>query len=121
MKRRTTSLLFAVVTGVPVAMLAPPTEAAVLPVAKAVLPMAKVELPTAKAVQPRVLPSGVPACGNVLGKLPPDPVCHEVPATAVEIIGTVIGQAREIGSVLGVFGDLQLSSLTVAKARRPRS
>lgn len=100
MKRRTTSLLFAVVTGVPVAMLAPPTEAAGLPVAKAVLP-------TAKTVQPRALPSGAPACGNVMWKMPPDPVCHEVHATAVEIVGSVIGQAREIGSVLGVFGDLR--------------
>src|SRR3954468_20007056 len=104
MKRRTTSLLFAVATGVPVAALAPTTNAAVPT--------------TAIAVQPRVLPSGAPACGNVLWKMPvsPDPGCHEVHAAGVQIVGSLAAQAHEIGQVLAVFDGFGDRSLTVAEA-----
>lgn len=97
MKRRATSLLFAVVTGVPVAVIAPPTAVAALTSRAIIRPV----------VTPRVLPSGAPACGNVMWKSL-EPGCVEAYRAGGEIVRSVVDQGREIGGVLAVFGDLEI-------------
>ncbi len=101
MKRRATSILFAVAsTSTTVAVADPPSQ-----------DPAKVE--------PRTLASGAPACGNVMFKsYGPRPPC----TTTAQVILTVIAKdLREIASHLAVFDVFADRSLTLAEGRRPRS
>lgn len=103
MKHRATSLLFAVATGVPAAVIAPPTAHAALTSKAVVRPIVR------PVVTPRVLPTGAPACGNVMWKMPaPQPGCAEAYEVGSEIVRSVVDQGREIGGVLAVFGELEI-------------
>lgn len=116
MKRRATSLLFAVVTGAPVAVIADSsTDAAAIE--DTVAPVATpVVLPVAV---PRVLRTGAPACGNVA--IWKDPTCKQLHDDATITVSSIVSQVREIGSVLAVFDGFGDRSLTGRSARRPDS
>lgn len=92
-------MLFAVATGVPVAVLAPPTTAAAALTSRAII---------RPVVAPRVLPSGAPACGNVMWKTPAEAGCAETYRAGGEIVRSVVDQAHEIGGVLAVFAELEI-------------
>lgn len=108
MKRRATSILFAVATSGVAATVATaePTEPA--------------NQPTPTAEQPRRLATGAPACGNVMFKsYTPPPPCM---TTETKV---VLAGAREdlagFRRALAVFEGFLRAPLTVAEARRPGS
>ncbi len=108
MKRtRATSLLFAVATG---GLFGPAIAGQAIAVA-----------PTPDAIQPRVLATGAPACGNVTWKTPIEPDCAAAHAAGRVIVQSVLEQSREIGRILAVLDGFPDRALTVAEVRRPRS
>jgi hypothetical protein len=100
MKRRATSILFAVVSsGSAVAVADSPP-------------------PEPEKVEPRRLASGAPACGNVMFKTygPPPPCVN-----AKVILTGIIEDAAQIRRALAVFDVWSDRPLTVVEARRLRS
>jgi hypothetical protein len=95
MKRRATSMLFAVATSTAAVAAADPA-------------------PT----PPLTLPSGAPACGNVGNKyMPQPPVC----AKARLILTAITEELEQIRQVFALFSEPEKPSLTLGKEIRPRS
>lgn len=104
MKRRATSILFAVVSSGTAVAVAEPSPQAQAP---------------APVEQPRMLPTGAPACGNVMFKsYGPRPPCTTAAKT---ILAGIIEDAAQIRRALAVFDLWADRPLTVAEVRRPRS
>lgn len=102
MKRRATSILFAVASsGTAVAVAETPSPA-----------------PEPEKVEPRRLATGAPACGNVMFKTyGPPPPCD--PARV--IVTGILEEAARIRRALAVFDVRVDRPLTLAGARRPAS
>ncbi len=83
-------------------------------------PVAATQRPTPTPSQPRTLPTGQPACGNVMFKSVEPPVCTVTRA----ILAGVFQDLQEIREHVALFDrhvETRTSSLTLAVKDRPRS